>query len=65
MSLDTKTMSGPPRSIENSHAVSGVLAQSQASGVIAAAVVAVIGRPLPTISGIADLIFICFSSQNI
>ncbi|XP_023290106.1 5-hydroxytryptamine receptor [Orussus abietinus] len=45
----TKTM-GCPRPIGTSHAVGGALAQAQASGGIAAAVVAVIGRPLPTIS---------------
>ncbi|XP_066588179.1 5-hydroxytryptamine receptor-like isoform X2 [Prorops nasuta] len=47
----TKSMGGgPPRPIGSSHAVGGALAQAQASGGIAAAVVAVIGRPLPTIS---------------
>ncbi|XP_043270642.1 5-hydroxytryptamine receptor-like isoform X2 [Venturia canescens] len=46
----TKTMGGPPRPIGSSHAVGGALAQAQVSGGIAAAVVAVIGRPLPTIS---------------
>ncbi|XP_048505316.1 5-hydroxytryptamine receptor-like isoform X2 [Athalia rosae] len=46
----TKTMGAPPRPIGGSHAVGGALAQSQVSGGIAAAVVAVIGRPLPTIS---------------
>ncbi|XP_015605162.1 5-hydroxytryptamine receptor [Cephus cinctus] len=46
-----KTMGGaPPRPIGSSHAVGGALAQAQTSGGIAAAVVAVIGRPLPTIS---------------
>lgn len=44
-------MGGPPRPIGSSHAVGGALAQAQVSGGIAAAVVAVIGRPLPTISG--------------
>lgn len=44
-------MGAPPRPIGGSHAVGGALAQAQASGGIAAAVVAVIGRPLPTISG--------------
>ncbi|XP_046467399.1 5-hydroxytryptamine receptor-like isoform X1 [Neodiprion pinetum] len=46
----TKSMGAPPRPIGGSHAVGGALAQAQASGGIAAAVVAVIGRPLPTIS---------------
>lgn len=46
----TNTM-GPPRPIGSSHAVGGALVQAQVSGGIAAAVVAVIGRPLPTISG--------------
>ena len=55
MFLDTtKTMGGPPRQIGISHAVGGALAQAQVSGGIAAAVVAVIGRPLPTISGEYD-----------
>lgn len=44
-------MGEPPRPIGGSHAVGGALAQAQASGGIAAAVVAVIGRPLPTLSG--------------
>ncbi|XP_058794621.1 5-hydroxytryptamine receptor-like [Phymastichus coffea] len=46
----TRPMGGPPRQMGSSHAVGGALAQAQASGGIAAAVVAVIGRPLPTIS---------------
>ena len=41
----------PPKQIGNSHAVGGALAQSQLTGGIAAAVVAVIGRPIPTMSG--------------
>lgn len=44
-------MGGPPRQMGDSHAVGGALAQAQASGGIAAAVVAVIGRPVPTVSG--------------
>ena len=44
-------MGEPPRPIGGTHAVGGALAQAQASGGIAAAVVAVIGRPLPTLSG--------------
>ncbi|XP_033219459.1 5-hydroxytryptamine receptor-like isoform X2 [Belonocnema kinseyi] len=46
----TKTMGEPPRPIGGTHAVGGALAQAQFSGGIAAAVVAVIGRPLPTLS---------------
>lgn len=44
-------MGGPPKSMEPGHAVGDALAQAQLSGGIAAAVVTVIGRPLPTISG--------------
>ncbi|KAK0175501.1 hypothetical protein PV327_009248 [Microctonus hyperodae] len=46
----TKTMGDPPKSMEPGHAVGDALAQAQLSGGIAAAVVTVIGRPLPTIS---------------
>lgn len=48
-----KTMGGGdlPKQIGASHAVGGALAQAQVTGGIAAAVVTVIGRPLPTISG--------------
>lgn len=37
--------------MDSGHAVGDALAQAQVSGGIAAAVVTVIGRPLPTISG--------------
>ena len=47
----TRPIGGPPKQMGSSHAVGGALAQAQASGGIAAAVVAVMGRPLPTISG--------------
>ncbi|XP_043466722.1 5-hydroxytryptamine receptor-like isoform X1 [Leptopilina heterotoma] len=46
----TRSMGDPPRQIGGTHAVGGALAQAQTSGGIAAAVVAVIGRPLPTLS---------------
>ncbi|XP_074113808.1 5-hydroxytryptamine receptor-like isoform X1 [Cotesia typhae] len=46
----TKTMEFKTMSMDTGHAVGNALAQAQVSGGIAAAVVTVIGRPLPTIS---------------
>ncbi|XP_016839857.1 5-hydroxytryptamine receptor isoform X1 [Nasonia vitripennis] len=60
----TKPMGGPPKPMGSSHAVGGALAQAQASGGIAAAVVAVIGRPLPTISETTTTAFTNVSSTN-
>lgn len=42
---------GPPKSFRNNQAVGDAIAHAQTSGGIAAVVVAVIGRPLPTVSG--------------
>ncbi|KAJ8675894.1 hypothetical protein QAD02_011680 [Eretmocerus hayati] len=48
----TRPIGGPPpKPIEGSHAVKDALNQAQIKGGIAAAVVAVIGQPLPTMSG--------------
>lgn len=44
-------MDGPSKPMETGHAVGDALAQAQMSGGIAAVVMAVVGRPLPTISG--------------
>ncbi|XP_023314607.1 5-hydroxytryptamine receptor-like isoform X2 [Trichogramma pretiosum] len=54
-----------PKQMGSSHAVGGALAQAQTSGGIAAAVVAVIGRPLPTISAeTTTTVFTNVSSNN-
>ncbi|XP_011500915.1 PREDICTED: 5-hydroxytryptamine receptor-like, partial [Ceratosolen solmsi marchali] len=60
----TRPMGGPPKQMGSSHAVGGALAQAQATGGIAAAVVAVIGRPLPTISETTTTAFTNVSSTN-
>lgn len=44
-------MDGPSRPLEGGHAVGDALVRAQMSGGIAAVVVAVVGQPLPTISG--------------
>ncbi|XP_053597878.1 transcription termination factor 2 isoform X3 [Microplitis demolitor] len=60
----TKTMECKTKSMDSGHAVGDALAQAQVSGGIAAAVVTVIGRPLPTISETTTTAFTTVSSNN-